>query len=70
MTYSKEELVAEMGSAFLCGHCRIDNSTLENSTAYIQGWLKKLRNNPKMVVHAAGKAQKAADYILGMNGGE
>jgi antirestriction protein ArdC len=63
--YSKEELVAEMGAAFLCGHCQIDNETVDNSAAYIQAWIKKFKNKPKMVVSAAGKAQKAADYILG-----
>ena len=35
--YSQEELVAEMGAAFLCGHCRIENRTIDNSAAYIQG---------------------------------
>ena len=63
--YSKEELVAEMGAAFLCGHCQIEQKTLYNSAAYIQGWLKKLRDDRKLVVHAAAAAQRAADYILG-----
>lgn len=45
--YSKEELVAEMGSAFLCGHLGIVQSTIENQAAYIQGWLKALRNDKK-----------------------
>ncbi len=63
-SYSKEELVAEMGAAFLCGHCGIENSTIENSSAYIAGWLRKLRNDKKLVVRAAAAAQKAADYIL------
>ena len=62
--YSKEELIAEMGAAFLCGHCGID-TTIDNSAAYIKGWLSKLRNDTKVVIMAAGKAQKASDYILG-----
>ena len=62
--YSKEELVAEMGAAFLCSYCEIDNLTIENSAAYIQGWLKVLRDDNKMVIQAAAQAQKAADYIL------
>lgn len=62
--YSKEELVAEMGAAFLCGHAGIENSTIENSAAYIKGWLKALKNDKTLLVHAAGQAQKAADYIL------
>ena len=62
--YSKEELIAEMGSAYLCGICEIENKTIENSTAYIQGWLKELRNNKRMVIYAAAGAQKSIDYIL------
>lgn len=63
--YSKEELVAEMGAAFLCGHTGIDTATLDNSAAYIASWLDKLRNDKRLVVHAAAAAQKAADHILG-----
>ncbi|MBI5189932.1 MAG: DUF1738 domain-containing protein [Nitrospirae bacterium] len=62
--YSKEELVAEMGSSFLCGTAGIENATIDNSAAYIQGWLKALRDDRKMVILAAAAAQKAADYIL------
>ena len=63
--YSLEELIAEFASAFLCAEAGIDN-TIENSTAYIQGWLKKLKNDRQMVLTAASKAQKASDYILGI----
>lgn len=63
--YSKEELVAEMGAAFLCGICEIENKTIDNSAAYIAGWLKKLKDDPKMLVFAAAQAQKAVDMILG-----
>ena len=63
-TYSREELIAEMGAAFLCGHCRIEQATLDNSAAYLQGWLKKLRGDARLIVTAAAAAQKAADYIL------
>ena len=63
--YSKEELVAEMGAAFLCGHCQIENKTIDNSAAYIGSWLKRLKDDVKLVVLAAAQAQKAADYILG-----
>lgn len=62
--YSKEELVAEMGAAFLSGHCCIENNTIINSAAYIQGWLKSLKNDKTLLVLAAAQAQKAADYIL------
>ena len=63
--YSKEELVAEMGAAFLCGFCDIANRTIENSVAYLQGWLSKLKSDKRLVVQAAAQAQKASDYILG-----
>jgi antirestriction protein ArdC len=62
--YSKEELVAEMGSAFLCGHAGIVERTLENSAAYVQGWLSRLKDDSRLVVQAAAQAQKAADFIL------
>ena len=63
--YSREELVAEMGAAFLCGQAAIVQQTIENSAAYIGGWLKKLRSDKRLVVTAAAQAQKAADFILG-----
>lgn len=62
--YSKEELVAEMGAAFLCGITGIENKTINNSAAYIQSWIQKLRNDKKFLIHAAGLAQKACDHIL------
>ncbi len=65
-TYSKEELVAEIGAAMLCGVAGIDNSTIENSAAYINSWLRKLKEDKKLIVQAAGQAQKAADYMLGV----
>lgn len=68
--YSKEELVAEMGAAFLCGHNGIDNRTIQNSAAYIQGWLRKLKDDKTLLIHAAAQAQKAADFILNRKGGE
>jgi len=53
-----------MGAAFLCGHAGIEHTTIENSAAYIQGWLKALKNDKTLLVHAASLAQKASDYIL------
>lgn len=63
--YGKEELVAEMTSAFLCGHCRIEQPVIKNQAAYLKGWASKIKEDKYMVVHAAGAAQKAADLILG-----
>lgn len=66
--YSKEELVAEMGAAFLCAHAGIVIDDHKNSAAYVSSWLKVLRSgaNERWVVEAAGHAQKAVDYILKM----
>ena len=63
--YSKEELVAEFTAAFLCGHTGIVQETIENHTAYLKSWIKALKNDSKLLVSAAGKAQAAYDYILG-----
>jgi antirestriction protein ArdC len=62
--YCKEELIAEMGAAFLCGHAGIEN-TIQNSAAYLQNWLEQLKNDNVLIVQAAAQAQKAADFILG-----
>ena len=67
--YSREELVAEMGAAFLCGQAGIDAPALEvNQAAYLAGWLRQLRGDSRLVVQAAAQAQKAADWILGTGG--
>ena len=63
--YSKEELVAEIGSAFLCQSIGMDcKKAFKNSAAYIQSWLRALKNDNRMIVAAAAKAEKAAEYIL------
>lgn len=63
--YSKEELVAEIGAASLMHEMGFETEeTFQNSVAYIQSWLKALRNDKKMIVAAAGKAEKAAKMIL------
>jgi len=64
--YSKEELVAEIGAAMLCGIAGIENVTLENSAAYLQSWIRELRNDKRLIVQASSQAQKAADYIQGI----
>lgn len=63
--YSFEEIVAEMSAAYLCAEAGISPAVIENESAYIQGWLKQLRADHRLVVHAAAQAQKAADFILG-----
>jgi antirestriction protein ArdC len=64
-SYSREELIAEMGAAMLCGVSGIAPSTLENSAAYLQSWITKLRGDSRLLISAASAAQKAADYIQG-----
>jgi antirestriction protein ArdC len=64
-SYSKEELIAEMGAAMLCGVTGISPTTITNSAAYLQGWMNRLRGDSKLLVSAASQAQKAADYIQG-----
>ena len=61
--YSQEELVAELSASMLCGVAGIE-STIENSAAYISGWLSVLKKDKKLLVLAAAQGQKAADYIL------
>jgi len=63
--YSKEELVAEIGSAGLLNILNLETpSTFTNSVAYIQSWVKVLRNDNKMIVQASSKAEKAVRYII------
>jgi antirestriction protein ArdC len=64
--YSREELIAEMGSAMLCGVAGISPATIENSASYLRSWISALRGDSKLVVAAASQAQKAADYIRGI----
>jgi len=67
--YSREELTAEMGAAFLCAMAGTDMPVAENQAAYIAGWLKHIRNGSAAdVIRAAADAQKAADFLTG--GGE
>lgn len=62
--YAYEELVAEMGAAFLCAHCGLP-ARLEHAT-YIDHWLDALKRDKRLIFVAAGAAQKAADYALGV----
>jgi antirestriction protein ArdC len=66
-SYSREELIAEMTSAMLCGVTGISPAIVENSAAYLRSWLSVLRGDSKMLIGAASAAQKAADYIRGIS---
>jgi len=62
--YSEEELVAEFTASFLCGTAGIEKGIIDNSAAYIQGWHKRISDDLTILIKAANKAQKAADFIL------
>lgn len=61
---AREELVAEIGAAYLCGRCNISESVIKNQSAYCQSWLKPLSDDIKMLVWASSRAEKAVKYIL------
>ena len=61
--YSQEELIAEIGTCYLQSHAGI-TSQFQQSAAYIQGWLRKLKNDKRFIFFAASAAQKATDFIL------
>jgi antirestriction protein ArdC len=63
-SYSQEELVAEMASAFLCGYTGILLATEKNQAAYLKGWLERLKSDPALLLKAGGEAQKAFDWIM------
>ncbi len=69
--YSREELVAEMGAAFLRHRAGITHEpTEQNSAAYLDSWIQVLKGEPRMLVQAGAQAQKAADHILGAQGAQ
>ncbi len=67
--YCKEELIAELGSAFLCGQAGIVERTIENSAAYLEGWLKQLQRDKTLIVYAAAQAQKGSGLHPGPDTG-
>ena len=62
-TYAKEELVAAIGAAYLCGVCGIAHATIDTSAASLRSWIAVLRRDPTMLVQAAAQAPRAADDI-------
>jgi len=69
--YSKEELIAELGAAFLSNEAGILNGVqFENSAAYLNSWISKLENDQKLIVTAASQAQRSADFVLGIGQAE
>lgn len=64
--YAMEELVAELGSAFLCADLGITPEVREDHAAYIGSWLKVLKDDKRAIFSAAAHAQRAADYLHGL----
>ena len=65
--YSREELVAEIGSASILHALGLEtDDTFENTAAYIQNWIKALRSDKRLIVSAASRAEKAVERIMGI----
>ncbi len=65
-TYGREELVAEIGSAYLASLTGIDSSAVvQNQAAYLQNWVAAIKADADLVMYAAGRAEKAADFMIG-----
>jgi antirestriction protein ArdC len=67
--YAEEELVAELGAAFLCAGFGIATPGHEHNASYIDHWLKVLKENKHAVITAASEASKAVDYLHGLQNG-
>jgi len=65
--YAQEELVAELASAFLCADLSLTPEVREDHAAYIASWLKVLKNDKRAIFSAASHAQKAVDFLHGLN---
>lgn len=63
--YAREELVAEICASFLAGAAGFSTAGGEQSAAYLASWIEQFRNDTRLIVKAAGEAQRAADLILG-----
>ncbi|SFC94200.1 Antirestriction protein ArdC [Flexibacter flexilis DSM 6793] len=69
-SYGVEELTAEMGASFLCYHAQILPQVLDNSVAYLESWLKAIKEDKRLLINASARAQKAVDYLLGQQNDE
>ena len=68
--YSREELVAELGAAFLCALLGVTPEPREDHAAYISHWLKILQDDNRAIFSAAAQAQRAVDYLVGLQPSE
>jgi antirestriction protein ArdC len=64
--YGKEELIAEMTASYLCAHTEIFDKRQAPSVAYLQNWIAAIKGDKKLIVQAAAQAQKATNFILGI----
>ena len=68
--YAQEELVAELGAAFLCAHLELAGDPREENASYIANWLEVLKNDSRFIFKAATHAQRAADYLASFSRGD
>ena len=68
--YAREELVAELGSAFLCADLGITPEVREDHAAYIASWLEVLKDDKRLIFSAASQAQRAVDYLHSLQPGQ
>ncbi len=64
-SYAMEELIAEMGSAYLCRFSGVLPNEINNTVAYLDNWLGVFKKDKRFIISASGQAQKAVDLILG-----
>ena len=69
-SYTMEELIAEMGSAYICRFSGILPNSIKNTVAYLDNWLGVFKNDKRFLITASGQAQKAVDFILGRKDNE
>ena len=69
-TYSIEELTAELGACYLAAHVGLSPQSFTNNAAYIKHWLAKLKEDNRLIVYAAARAQRAVNYILNIKDDE
>jgi antirestriction protein ArdC len=68
--YAEEELVAELGAAFLCADLELATEPRQENASYIVNWLDVLKNDTRFIFKAAADAQHAADYLRAFSGTE
>jgi antirestriction protein ArdC len=65
--YSREELIAELGAAFLSNEAGILNDVqFQNSAAYLASWIRKFEDDPRLIVSAAAQGQRGSDFVRGI----